>query len=185
MGRFDEALGHAEAMWDAWQRSGASIAVWVAPAAAAAGLALGLRGDDAGFHRWLARARRVAGPTAGPTASDPPFTAFASIRLAVHTGASDPAALVADAFALRGRTWHQGYDQAAAAELAVIAGLPDAASRLDEVTAPATESDWAAACVMRASGRLHRDPGALTEAAERWRRIDAGFERACTLHLLD
>jgi len=181
MGRFDEALGHAEAMWDAWRRSGASIAVWVAPAAAAAGLALGLRGDDAGFHRWLARARRAA----GPTVSDPPFAAFASIRLAVHTGAGDPAALVADAFGVRARTWHQGYDQAAAAELAVTAGLPDAASRLAEVTAPAAESDWAAACVMRASGRLHRDPGALTEAAERWRRIAARFERACTLRLLD
>ncbi|HZR48233.1 MAG TPA: LuxR C-terminal-related transcriptional regulator [Streptosporangiaceae bacterium] len=186
MGRFDEALGHADAMWDAWQRSGATIAVWVAPAAAAAGLALGLRGDDAGFRRWLARARRAAGPTAaGPTASDPPFTAFAAVRVAMHSGGGDPAALVADAFAPRARTWHQGYDQAAAAELAVTAGLPDAASRLAEVAAAAAESDWAAACVARASGRLHHDPAAFTEAAERWRHIDARFELACTLRLLD
>lgn len=104
--------------------------------------------------------------------------------MAVHTGAGDPAALVADAFAPRARTWHQGYDQAAAAELAVIAGLPGAEARLDAVTAAAAESDWAAACVTRARGRLHHDPAKLSESAERWRRITADFERACTLRLM-
>ena len=41
-----------------------------------------------------------------------------------------------------------------------------------------------AACLARAAGRLHDDTDRLTESAERWERLGARVERACTLLLL-
>jgi hypothetical protein len=38
--------------------------------------------------------------------------------------------------------------------------------------------------VARAAGRLHGDQDALRESPAGWERIDAAFERACTLVLL-
>ena len=62
------------------------------------------------------------------------------------------------------------------------------AHRLQErlrVAAPAgAESDWAAACLARARGRLHDDPDALRESVAAWERIGARFERAVTLLFL-
>ena len=179
MGRFDEAFGQAGLMWDAWQRSGAPIALWVAPAAAATALAHGLLDDSTGFWRWRARAQQAVGPGA-PQGGKPPFAAFAELRVAIHAGTDDPAALVAAAFAPSPRSWHRPYEQAAAAELAVTAGLPDAEARLQAASAVGKQNDWAAACLARASGRLHRDPAMLAASAERWQRIGADYERACS-----
>jgi hypothetical protein len=76
-------------------------------------------------------------------------------------------------------------DGDAGAELAVAAGLPDAAVRLAAALSDTTaENDWAAACLTRAAGRLHRDPDELSAAVEAWERIDARYERACTLLLI-
>jgi hypothetical protein len=43
---------------------------------------------------------------------------------------------------------------------------------------------WAAACLARATGRLHRDPGAHADAIAGWERIGAHLERAYTLLLI-
>jgi predicted ATPase/DNA-binding CsgD family transcriptional regulator len=186
MGRFDEALCQADAMWAAWQRSGTPIAVWLAPAASATALALGLLGDDAGLRLWRARAQQATGTGNTPLArQNALFATFADLRVAVQTGATgEPADLVADAFAPSAHGWNQAYAQAAAAELAAAAGLPDAAVRLDAAATAAEQNDWACACVARADGRLHHDTAKLSESAERWQRIGARFERACTLRLL-
>lgn len=48
------------------------------------------------------------------------------------------------------------YAAAAAAELAVVAGLPDAAARLASAMPQAVEHDWAAACLARAAGPRSR-----------------------------
>jgi hypothetical protein len=72
-----------------------------------------------------------------------------------------------------------------AAEVAVVARLPDAASRLAAAAPAGEENYWAAACLARATGRLTGDPGALRQSLAGWERIDARFERACTLLLLD
>ncbi|HET7016580.1 MAG TPA: hypothetical protein VFI65_21840, partial [Streptosporangiaceae bacterium] len=70
------------------------------------------------------------------------------------------------------------------AEVAVVAGLPDAASRLEEAAPAGAENYWAAACLARAAGRLHEDPAELERSVAGWERIGARFERACTLLLL-
>ncbi|MFF4616205.1 LuxR C-terminal-related transcriptional regulator [Nonomuraea jabiensis] len=98
----------------------------------------------------------------------------------------DDAALVAAAFAdFPPQDWYRPYARAAGAELAVAAGLPDAAVRLAAALSDtAAENDWAAACLARAAGRLHHDPDELSAAAEAWERIGARYERACTLLLI-
>jgi len=186
MGRFGEAFHHADTMWDAWQRSGAPIAAWIAPAASAVALAHGLLGNNPDCQLWRGRAGRAQGARnpAFPY-RDASFAAFADIRLMVHTGAvSEPAALIDRALAQSSRGWHEAYALAAAAELAVLADLPDAQERLAAAAIAAQENDWAAACIVRAEGRRLGDTSALTESVRRWEHIGARFERDCTLQLL-
>jgi hypothetical protein len=103
-------------------------------------------------------------------------------RLAVHTGrVEDAAALVRRTF--NGiRSWSPPYSRAVGAELAVVAGLPDAPRLLS--AAERHESAWAAACTARVRGRLYGDTAALTAAVAGWEDIGARFERASTLLLL-
>lgn len=186
LGEFDEAIGHAEAMWDGWARAGRPPAKVLSPWAAAAALARGLRGDQAGSRLWLARAAELAGVT--DLAESPrgaPFAAFVEARLAVHNGQLDDARrLVARAFADCPVGSLETYARAAGAELAIVAGLPDAAQLLASAEPAAAENDWAAACRARARGRLHHDAATLTEAADRWDRLGAVHERDATRALL-
>src|SRR5262249_53002171 len=150
---------HADPMWDGWQRSGAPVAAWLSPAASAVALAHGLLGNTSGFELWRARAEITQG-SANPTLTrnNASFAAFVDIRLAIHTGAAgDSAVLVTGASASSVHGWHEAYVRAAAAELAVLAGLRDAEARLAAAAASAQENDWAAACVARVTGRLYSD----------------------------
>ncbi|MET8981188.1 hypothetical protein ABZX85_36895 [Streptomyces sp. NPDC004539] len=189
-GRFDEALAYASAMWDGWLRAGRPTARWMAPAVHGAALVHGLRGGDEGarLHReWRDRSRAMAEPW-DPRGIAAGFAAFAEARIALHPGAADPA-LTVDLTATPpwGEATHQFYDAyswAVAAETAVAAGLPDAHEHLAAASAAGAENAWAAACLARAAGRLHGDRDALRESLAGWERIDAAFERACTLALL-
>ncbi|MGW0068095.1 ATP-binding protein [Streptosporangium sandarakinum] len=180
-GEFDEALRRAAGMWDGWERAGGPVAGWMSPAVAAVALVHGLRGDDHRYRFWRARATQVSG---GPR-NHATFAAFADARVAVHSGrfggAADLVGLVFTDFP-QGR--YQTYARAAGAELAVAAGLPDAAERLASASAVAGENDWAAACVARAEGRRSGDVAALAASVAGWERVGARFERACTLLLL-
>jgi predicted ATPase/DNA-binding CsgD family transcriptional regulator len=176
-GRLDEAAEHADALWERWRRAGSPPAEWMASAIATAALAHGLRGDGL-FPLWRRQTQEVAGPDTGSAAA-----AFVDARVAVHTGTPDDAAgLVDAAFAPFRESWWQPYAHAAGAELAVVAGLPDAPARLAAAQHAADENDWAAACLTRARGRQNR--ALLKDAARQWERIDARFEHACTLRLL-
>jgi hypothetical protein len=77
--------------------------------------------------------------------------------------------------------WWVPYAHAAGAELAVVAGFHDAAEYVERAV---SENAWSDAVLLRASGRLTQDQGALEEAAARFERIGAGFEHAQTLRLL-
>src|SRR5690606_34535859 len=55
-GHFDEALARAAEMHEGLERVDAPPGRWMAPALGMAALAHGLRGDDAAFHAWRARA---------------------------------------------------------------------------------------------------------------------------------
>jgi predicted ATPase/DNA-binding CsgD family transcriptional regulator len=190
-GRFDEALEHARSMWDGWERLGGPTAAWMSPGASAVALAHGLRGDRDGYALWRVRAIRATG-VANPKLAryNASFAAFVEARVATQALAADRAA-VPEAAAIVERCfgdfpvgWHETYARAAGAELAVVAGLPDAAERLAAAAPAGDENDWAAACLARTAGRPRGESAALAAAVEGWERIDAAFERACTLLLI-
>ena len=194
-GRFDEALAQAASMWDAWQRAGRPPARWMGPAAYAAVLAHGLRGDDAGHDEWLARLTALTGTGAHRASGTnlASFAAFSDARIALHQGRIDAAVAAVADLPLGHEPWYgtphwysaRPYAWAIAAEVAIVAGLPDATDRLAAAAPAGEENYWAAACLARAAGRLNGDHGALTESLAGWEKIDARFERACTLLLMD
>jgi hypothetical protein len=155
----------------------------MASAASAAALAHGLlgTGQDA---LWQARALEIARVT--DPADSPGLmasAAFVDARLAVHRLDSGlpVTTTVAPAFAEFPEPWWSPYARAAGAELAVVARDPDAERYL---TPAVSENAWSDAVLLRARGRLTGDRAALTEAAARFERIGARFERAHTLGLL-
>jgi predicted ATPase len=184
-GRFDEALRRADTAWAAWQRNGLPPMRWAAPQVYAAALAHGLRGD--GRHPiWRDRALQIGG-VADP--ADLPFlaavAAFVDARLALHHGPGPTAGdLVRRAVADLPEPWYAPYARAAGAELAVAAGLPQAPDLLRAAATAGAENDFAAATLARAHARLTADPAAFLDAAERYERIGARFERAATLLLV-
>jgi hypothetical protein len=176
-GRFDEALQLGETAFADWQQAGSPLLAWLSPSVAMLTLAAGLSGDDTDWH---SRALTFAGATSrSPRLMA--VTAFAEARLAVHRGdTADAERQVWNAFDEFPQPWYRAYANAAGAELAVVAGLPDAKDRLEQAEHTAAECDWAAACVARARGRLTGDPAAFAEAKEIWQRIGARFELART-----
>lgn len=180
-GDLDRAMLYADEMWTSWRRGGHPPAGWMAPAAAATALAYGLRGARGQFRLWHERAVDVARTPDGrtrPLAS----LAFVDARLAVHTGDFNAAAtIVESAFLEFHGSRYVAYAQAAGAELAVAAGLPDAGERIAAAAPAAEGNDWAAACLARAAWRRNGDADALDEALRLWNRIGARIELACTL----
>jgi len=193
-GRFDDALTQAAGMWTAWQRAGRPPARWMGPAAYAVVLACGLRGDDEGCHEWLARVSELTGGAPGAAGTNlASLAAFSDARIALHQGRVGAAVDAVADLPIGVQSWYdtphwyslRPYAWAIAAEVAVVAGLPDAAGRLKAAGPAGQENYWAAACLARAAGRLTGDPGEYTRSLAGWERIDARFERACTLLLLD
>jgi predicted ATPase len=170
------ARREAPAMWEGWARAGRPPAVWLPVAAQFVALAWGLSGDAEQAALWNARAAEAGG------ANDfhlqhAPLGVFTTARTAVHLG---PSADVPEPTSGR----YHAYAVAAHTELAVVAGRPDAAERLGAAAPVAAEHAWAAACLARATGRLHGDQDALAAAVAGFERIGARFERAATLLLL-
>ncbi len=184
-GDLDAALRYATRMWDGWLQGGRSRSGWMIPAVAITALAHQFLGDRRGFALWRARVLEVAGLVDRGQAPRIGALAFLDARAAIHIGeVADAATLVDHAFGEFPDTWAAPYARAAGAELAVVAGLPDAADRLAAAAGAAEENDWAAACLARATGRLNRRPAAYAAAVAGWERIGARLERACTLLLL-
>ena len=180
-GRFDEAIQLGETAFAQWRAAGSPHLAWLASSVEVLALAAGLRGgsdSDGEIGHWRARALEFTG-SAGPRR--PPglaaSSAFIDSRLAVHAGdIADAGRLVDNAFQDFAQPWHRAYANAAGAELAVLAGLPDAEKRLAQAERTAVENDWAAACVARARGRLTGDRAAIRQSIEIWDRIGARFE---------
>jgi predicted ATPase/DNA-binding CsgD family transcriptional regulator len=184
-GSLHEALWQAAKMWEAWQRAGKPAAGWTSPAMSAVALAHGFLGDDSSYRLWQARAVEVAGVEAADRYRHLTFAAFVDARVATHSGNLTQAKAIVDkAFGDLPTGWYESYARAAAAELAVVAGLPEAEQRLAEATPAADENLWAAACLARADGRLRDDADALARSIQGWESIGARLERACTLILL-
>ena len=194
-GRFDEAIAQADVLWQGWLVAatagpGSELSAlrgdWPSSAAAIAALVHGLRGDLPLLQEWRSRALRIARVD---DAADSPglaaSAAFADARIAVHTGRlGDAARLVDAAFAPFPEKWWQAYAHAAGAELAVVAGLPDATDRLAAADPAAENNDWAAACLTRATARHTGDPRLMADAVARWERVGAWFEHAATQRLI-
>ncbi|GIF46172.1 putative ATPase [Asanoa ferruginea] len=182
-GDLTEALRCGQIAWEGWQRAGRPAAGWLAQTVALTALACGLQDDDAGFRLWRSRVADVARvpDVAGMRLAT---SVFADVRTAVHRGDhADARGQVERAFGAQG-PWHRSYAVASGAELAVVAGLPDAADLLDAAATETAGNAWAAACLARAAGRLHDRPAALSDAADRFAALGARFEHAATLLLV-
>jgi predicted ATPase/DNA-binding CsgD family transcriptional regulator len=184
-GDLDAGLRYAARTWDGWERAGRPRSGWMIPALAIAALAHRLRDDRHGFAVWRARVLEVAHVTDRSQEARVAPLVFLDARAAVHAGEAADAAMLADrALGDFPYTWAAPYALAAGAELAVVAGLPDAAERLAAAAGAAEQNDWAAACLARAEGRLGRNLDAYAAAIAGWERIGARLERAYTLLLL-
>ncbi|UJW30325.1 LuxR C-terminal-related transcriptional regulator [Saccharothrix sp. AJ9571] len=177
-GRFDEAVELGERAFAEWRAAGAPLLAWLAPSVQVLELATGLRGDHG---LWRARTLEFAGHTDPRSRSLAATTAFVEARLAVHTGHStDADRLVRNAFQEFAQPWYRAYANAAGAELAVLAQLPDAEKWLEQAERTAEENDWAAACVARARGRFSGEAAAFRRSLDIWDRIGARFESEVT-----
>ena len=181
-GRFRDATGYAERMWDQWERAGRPAPLWMLAAVCTTVLACAMLEEPETVALWRSHAAEVAGGTLGTA----PVALFVDARLAIHNGQFDDAeSLVRKAFAINAPLDpYLAYARAAGAELAVAARLPDAAELLAAAAPLAEENGWATACLARARGRLHEDRAELTRAHMAWERLDAQAERDHTQTLL-
>jgi hypothetical protein len=182
-GQLDAAVAQAVVSREGWERAGRPGAAWMSPWFLGAALAEGVRGDDGAFAEWWDLAVALC-LDAWPNA----FLRYVGPRVALHAGDLDRAVGLTDDKGEWGGVWggsmYRTYAAALQAEVAVVAGLPDAERLLADAAAPVAENDIAAAHVRRAEGRLRSDAGALADAAARFEAAGARFERACTLLLL-
>ncbi|MGI5246623.1 hypothetical protein [Dactylosporangium sp. CA-139066] len=108
--------------------------------------------------------------------------AFVEALGAIHDRDFDNAAELVDrAFDRFVFGWTIPYARAAGAELAVLAGLPDATHRLAAAAPAADYNQWVAACLTRAAGHTHRS---YEKAVESWERVGATLEAAATRRLI-
>ncbi len=183
-GQFDEASDVAQTLWDSWVRDGSPAITWLSSALAAAALVHGLR-DDGQYERWRSRSLTAAGcddPTDCPDLKA--IMAFVDARIAIHSGDYHHAdTLVERADATFPERWWEGYARAAGAELAVVAGLPDAA-----YASPAPNPSPPNITGRPPPGPRPRTPPPRPRrhhrGAQPWEDLDARFEHACTLLLL-
>jgi predicted ATPase len=193
LGRFDEAIARGQRTRQLWEEVGQPPARWLAPHMYSIVLCHALRGDDAAASDWRMFA---GGELAGDQTRNVHFqvggmATFVKARLSLHFGRWDTAAQLVSGLPTQENAWWQvrhwyfdAYPWAVAAELAVAAGLPDAAERLTAAAPAAQENRWAAACVARARARLTGDPADLDAALAAWEQLGARYERACTLALI-
>lgn len=178
-GAFADAREEATEMARAWERAGRPSAGWMAPALYAAALVCGLTGDQSGVRAWSTRALELT-----KDQNVQGFAPFVHCRVALHDGRLAEALGIAERLPGEYLGKFDAYARAIAAECAVVAGLPDAEAGLAAVESAGEENDWAAACLVRARGRLDGDEGLLARSVAGWEHIDARFERACTLLLI-
>jgi predicted ATPase/DNA-binding CsgD family transcriptional regulator len=178
-GDLNTALESADRIVATWERAGRTPSGLLPSVFAMAFLACRLQGDRPAAARWRARLVEVVG-----TDRLAPL-AFVEALAAVHDRELDnAAALVAHAFDDFVFGWTIPYARAAGAELAVMAGLPDAADRLAVAAEAAEHNQWVAACVSRATGRLSGDGTSYETALKDWDRLGARFEAVATLPLI-
>ena len=163
LGRFDEAFTQAAVMWEAWRNAGRPPARWLGSAGYGMVLAHGLRGDDRGRREWLGRVYELIGHGTELVSGTylAAAAAFTEARFCLHGGQIDAAVAAMAELRPEAETWYdvphwhslRPYAWAMAAEVAVVARLPDAAARLAAAAPAGEENYWAAACLARAAGR--------------------------------
>ncbi|WP_163506024.1 LuxR C-terminal-related transcriptional regulator [Fodinicola acaciae] len=184
-GDLDRAGLFADQMWHGWQRAGRPPAFWMQVSVHFAALAHGLRADREGCDRWCARGRELAATPYPFQSRLLPLATYVQARTALQLGDFDQArALVSQLSDGQAPGRYLPYACAAAAELAVTAGLPEAAGLLADARPYAVDNAWNTAVLARTTGRLHGDRALLRKAAGQWEAMGARFEHAYTLTLL-
>ncbi len=168
-GDLDAVVAAAERFRRGWEQAGRPVASNLAGAALAVAMVHGLRGDKAGRAEW--RDRTIAiGVT--PERLESPLSGYGPTFDAVvhlHVGDVDAAVSRLTVDPDRLRTWFSGewrpWYAALWAEAGVLAGLPDAAERIERARLSAAANPVAAAMVDRAAAFAAGDADGLVAAA--------------------
>ena len=193
-GKFEEAAAQAAVMWETWQQAGRPAARWLGPAVYGMVLANGVRGDGGGRQEWLARLGELAGTRTDYVEGTnlAAAAAFTEARICLYEGRIDAAMAAVAGLRPEAENW---YGMPHWHSPGLMPGrwrpkwlswpLPDAASWLTAAAPAGEENYWAAACLARAARLVTGDRGALEQSLAGGERIEARFEYACTLLLLD
>jgi hypothetical protein len=186
-GDLREATALAQRFRRGWVEAGSPPLGGIGFAPAAAAMACGIRGDEAGRLEWLdigARICRVSVQRRGrQTIYSPAFDAM----VALHRGK------VAEALRRLGgdpesfKPWHdcawRPWYTAAWAEAGVLAGLPDRRRRLDRASYLVRENPVAAAIVERAAAVDAADPTRILGTAATLEALGCRYQQARSLVL--
>ena len=180
-GNVDEVLANGGRFLDAWAHSGRPRMPGLGTAAAAVAMIHGLRGDDSTCAEWLAIVDALGAKPERSAGFGPTFDAIVLLhhgqaRPAVERLAPEPGELGKWAIWV----WRPWY-LALRAEASVLAGHPDAGSRLDAARTIVAGNPVAGAIVDRASALFGDDRELLLAAAARFDAAGCRYQWARTL----
>jgi predicted ATPase/DNA-binding CsgD family transcriptional regulator len=184
-GDLDAVVAAAERFRRGWEQAGRPVASNLAGAALAVAMVHGLRGDEEGRAEWQDRtiaigmtAERLESPLSG---YGPTFDAIVQL----HVGDLDAAVSRLAVDPDRLRTWFSGewrpWYAALWAEVAVLAGRPDAAERIERARLSVAANPVAAAMVDRTAAFAAGDTDGLVAAAAALEPTGCPYQWARTL----
>ena len=183
-GDFDAAVARGESFLAAWERAGRPVSATMNVSAYAMAMVHGLLGDDARRAAWLDVAMRLTPDARRASLSNRGWAMVLDALLALDRGNTDMAMArlsadiddpaVWDNFVAC--MWRQWY-AALWAEAAVLAGHPDAASRVQRAAVATLENEIAATIVKRAGDFLHGRRKALRVHAQTFARLGCSYQK--------
>ena len=186
-GEFDAALVRGERFLQAWERAGRPVSGTLNVTAYAMAMVHGLRGEQAQRARWVDVATMLT-PDPGRSGIGlrgwaMAFDALlalerdqAGLALARLSATLDDQTVWNNSASIMWQPWYAGLW----AEAAVLAGHPDAASRVQQAVVATRENEIAATIVKRASDLLRRKRSALPTYARTFARLGCEYQRRRT-----
>ncbi|WP_375388942.1 LuxR C-terminal-related transcriptional regulator [uncultured Amnibacterium sp.] len=179
VGEWRQVTALAPAFLDGWTRAGRPRAGNLTIGSQAAASAYAMQGDDASAARWRELVGRIRSPGLG--VKDYLALSYMYALVAVHRGAWDEALALLQTAPDGVRTWQNGmwrpWYASLWAEAAVLAGAPDAASRITAARPHVAENPIAEALLERAA-ILRTSDGDLAAVAARLDGLGARYQAA-------
>jgi hypothetical protein len=183
-GDFDAAVARAERFLAAWERAGRPVSATMNVSAYAMAMVHGLLGDDARRATWLDVAMRLTPDARRANVSDRGWAMVLDALLDLDCGENDVALARLSANIDDPTVWHnfvacmwRQWYAALWAEAAVLAGHPDAASRVQRAAVATGENAIAATIVKRAADLLRGNHKTLRAHALVFARLGCSYQQ--------